>query len=431
MNKRGMSQIVTTIILILLILVVIGGIWTIVNNFILKNSGKINSDSFTLSLTLRSAKINYTTGISEVRVRRNVGEGNLVGIKFIVEDKKNSDIFEERFDNFPELAERTFMLNLSLSSILNLVEIHKISIAPIFSTGEEESGLGGGGTGKEQIGSIAGSIGELNSNINLTIVEEENRPPSCESDADCPNDYLIPDTKSCDALFKNVVQYKKDYFCATGGISYCDSTNIQIAIESCSTGTICYDGTCIQDIKICTNESECGVDGWSGIPGCHSILNATVQDYKDYSCIDSACKVEIISKIRRNCSEEEICFNGECFIPLECTSNNDCDFGEICEDGECVNEEAILVGSIRSAWPFGIGEYFDSYDLPSDEQTIVPGHYLIFPGSNENACLQIQNFYAPSFEGAIPYIKLNVKKSNLSGSEEFQVWETNYGCSLI
>lgn len=428
MNKRGMSQIVTTIILILLILVVIGGIWAIVNNFILKNSGKINSDSFTLSLTLRSAKINYTTGLAEVRVRRNVGEGNLVGIKFIVEDKRNSDIFEERFDNFPELAERTFMLNLSTSSILNLVEVHKISIAPIFSLGTNEVGIS---PGKDQIGSIAGSIGGLNSNLNLTIIKEDNLPPTCEFDSDCPSDYFIPETKTCDSTNTKIMQYKKDYFCATGGISYCDSTNVQVALEICPSGTVCYDGICKEDLQQCSQESDCGIDGWTGILSCHSTQNATVQNYKDYSCVNSVCQVDVSQRIRKTCEVGEICFNGECFIPLECTTNNDCDFGEVCKDGKCIQETPILVGTIRSVWPFGIGEYFDSYDLPKEEQSVISGNYLIFPGSNENRCLQIQTFYAPDFEGSISYIRLSEPKSNLSDANQFQIWETNYGCSLI
>ena len=117
-NRRGLSQVVTTLVLILLILAAIGGIWVAASNFIKSGSEEIDINKFTLGLALKKAVVEYDTasskyGTAEVRVARNSGEGELTSIKFIVEDDKSSEVYEEFFNSFPVLAERTFILNLS------------------------------------------------------------------------------------------------------------------------------------------------------------------------------------------------------------------------------------------------------------------------------------------------------------------------------
>lgn len=435
MGKRGLSQIVTTIILILLILVAIGGIWAIVNNLIVKNSSKISTDSLTLSLSLKSAKIDYTTGLADVRVRRNTGAGNLVGIKFIAEDKRNSDVFEERFTSFPELAERTFTINLSQSQILDLPEIYKISIAPIFLVGGEAGSSGATGSGSEQIGSVSGTITGLNEGVNVTINDPQNNDITCSSDNDCPTDYLISGTEVCDDSGTKVMQYKKDYYCVTGGFSFCDSNNIKVIVEDCPTGTLCYDGACIEQLKTCTNQTvadDCGTDQWVGTPECSATQNDTIiQDYKTYACNDGNCSSSTTSQIKGICPDGQICHEGQCLTSLECTNNYECDFGEVCKDGSCVPEEMVVNGTIRSVWPYGVGEYFDSFQLPTDPDAVAPGSYVIFPGNQQTSCLRVREFQTATFDGGISYIRVDQVPSNLSDGDDFEVWETNYGCTMI
>jgi hypothetical protein len=70
-----------------------------------------------------------------VTVKRNVGDGEIAGLKFIIDDGENTEVVEVNNFSLEELQERMF--NLSLTDIQNSSKIQKISVAPIF---ELESG---------------------------------------------------------------------------------------------------------------------------------------------------------------------------------------------------------------------------------------------------------------------------------------------------
>jgi len=124
LNKKGLSGVVATVLLVVLILVAIVTIWVVVGNLIDKSVDKISLDSLTLDLEIVSARINFSNGEATIRVRRNTGGGDIVGIKFLVQDTLGSDIFERKFTSFEELEERTFILDLTHTPALsNLREI--------------------------------------------------------------------------------------------------------------------------------------------------------------------------------------------------------------------------------------------------------------------------------------------------------------------
>jgi hypothetical protein len=429
MNKRGLSQVVTTILIILITLVAITTIWVVVNEFVLKGTSKIDLTQFTLDLGIKKAEINYTTGIAEVRVVRNAGEGNLTAIKFIVEDDKNSDIFEEKVTDFEQLAERTFELNLTESDILVLEKIRKISIVPVYISG----------TNVEMLGSVADSRGGLNDDLNITIKQGDTIQIYCEQASDCGTDSYIADTETCTSDLSAVLQYKKVYSCELG---FCLADLIQDIVESCPSGWECYQGACVEAPPQCTNETveqDCGTDGYIGLPTCAQNPERIVQDYAAYSCINETCSQSTTTDTLQECAVGEICNNAECFVPLECASNQDCwdnpDYGPgyVCTDGNCTLEVALTNGTIRSAWPFGVGEYFDSSDLPTDQinATVLVGKYIIFPGSLQAGCLTVKDLVIPTFEGGISYIRLNESKTNITDTDLFEIWETEYICTVV
>ncbi len=426
-NKRGLSQVVTTIILILLIIMAIAGIWVVVDRVILEGTEKINLEQFTIDLKIVSAKINYTSGTAEIKVKRNQGEGNLTGIKFIAEDPQTSEVYEERFERFEPLAQKTFFIDLIVpGSDLIISEIEKISIAPIY--------IGGGKT-TESLGSITDSISGLE-NLNLTGSGEAQEIGNetggqCILDIDCGEDYFIDGTKICNELNDGVLQYEKRFSCILG---FCQEENILTNLESCAQGTICYDGHCITEPIPCTEETveiDCGIDNWIGQMGCQSNPEAIIQNFRTYNCIEGTCQsyTEII--VREECVGEEICYEGECFEALECTDNADCQQGYVCEEGECVVETVMNFGTVRSAWPFGIGEYFDSMDLPINDTINIRFKYIIFPESLETRCLQIKDFVYPTFEGGISYVRLSTSPTNISDGDSYEVWETDYICTTL
>ena len=125
-NKRGLSTVITTLILIALVLVAVGVVWVVVRNILSEQTEEISSGfgSFFLNLEIENVKVT-DTGI-DVRVKRNVGRGELSGIKFIVSDGVDTEVFEEP-TIMGELGVRTFSLAYN-----GLVK--EISIAPVLGS---------------------------------------------------------------------------------------------------------------------------------------------------------------------------------------------------------------------------------------------------------------------------------------------------------
>ena len=143
-NKRGLSGVVATILIILLVLVVLAIVGGVVLNFVKKGANQLSASKYSVRLSISSAKMNYTTGISSVRVARDIGTGDLVGVKFIFEDSKSSEVFDYPVVGFDELEERTFDIFLNTGDlILVLADLQKVSVAPIIilESGEKLIGI--------------------------------------------------------------------------------------------------------------------------------------------------------------------------------------------------------------------------------------------------------------------------------------------------
>jgi flagellin-like protein len=135
-NKKALSEIVATLITILLVIVAMGIVWVVVRDVIQKNSEQISLGKLTLDLQIERVQSNETS--TAVKVKRNVGEGNITGIKFIFDDGKNTEIIE-REGSLNELQEITYHFTLKNVNGSNL---KKVSIAPVFQleSGQEVTG---------------------------------------------------------------------------------------------------------------------------------------------------------------------------------------------------------------------------------------------------------------------------------------------------
>ena len=431
MNKRGLSQIVTTVILIMLILVALGAIWAIVNNLILKTSPKLNTNGLTLDLKIKDVAINYTTGIATVKVYRNSGAGNLTGVKFIVTDAKGSEIFDQPAPNFYELGMRTFSLNLSSRPNLNITGIKSIEIAPLYITGAG---------GAQLIGGITDTVKGISDNINYTITTIQG---TCKKDADCPSGW-IAGTEVCSSDGTSILQKYNNYTCSLLGTCV-SSSPLDLVKESCASPAYCYvNGTtpqCISDVIPCnvsTVSTDCGVSDWTGILMCSNDQLSITQNYVNYTCVNNACQSTTSILNKEACPTGEVCSGGQCFVPVECTTNNDCltnpnyGPGYVCTQGNCTVETPMVNGTIISSWPTGVGEYADSNDLPNNNTAFdIIGYYMIFPGSSQKSCLMIKDFVPPQTSSEVPYVRFNESRTNVTAGDYFEVWQTNYSCSLV
>jgi len=139
-NQKGLSAVVTTLIVILLVLVAVGIMWVVVRNLVQEGAEGIELGKLTLDLEIKAAQIE-NGDVTLVVVRRNPGEGNYIGMNFIFSDGTNSEIIRED-TVLQELEEQTFTFTLTEVSTDDL---ETISVAPIFELS----------SGKESVGNIA------------------------------------------------------------------------------------------------------------------------------------------------------------------------------------------------------------------------------------------------------------------------------------
>ena len=128
-NKRGLSTIVATLLIILLTLVAVGVIWMVVRNVIQSGTEQISLGKITLDLEMKSVSVNVSNNSMEIKVKRNTGSGEFVGLSFIIEDGSNSEVIKENV-SMEELETRNFQL--SNFTKINISRVTKVSIAPIF-----------------------------------------------------------------------------------------------------------------------------------------------------------------------------------------------------------------------------------------------------------------------------------------------------------
>lgn len=106
MNKKGLSQVVTTVLIILIVLAAVVIIWAFVRPTITEAGEQITTDCITLDLRVTNCVNNVTAGTLEVTVRRNAGPGDLTGVRILLADGATHDN-----SSLSELESRTFSLD--------------------------------------------------------------------------------------------------------------------------------------------------------------------------------------------------------------------------------------------------------------------------------------------------------------------------------
>src|SRR3989344_4646349 len=129
-SKRSLSGVVTLVILVLLALIAIGIVSVVFFNIIQRSSSGINPDKFTISLSIvrESVKLEDDGSVT-LKVKRNVGEGDLTSIEFIISN--GTDSYSETIPvSMEELEEQTFNVNKN-NNIQVVSENSTITIVPI------------------------------------------------------------------------------------------------------------------------------------------------------------------------------------------------------------------------------------------------------------------------------------------------------------
>ena len=131
MNKRGLSAIITTLLVVVLVLVAVGIVWGVVRNIITEGVEELELGKLTLSLEINDVQVVGSN--VNVRVKRNPGAGKLSGIKFVISDGVNKKVIDET-DGFilDELGSHVF--TFASADLGSVAFVKEVSIAPIFET---------------------------------------------------------------------------------------------------------------------------------------------------------------------------------------------------------------------------------------------------------------------------------------------------------
>jgi hypothetical protein len=131
MNKRGLSDIVVSVLLILLVLSAIVIIWSFVRPVVLGASKDVRTDDFTTKLEVYPQA--DQNGVIQFSVKRGAGKGNLAGFYVSYQDstgKAVTDNFNYTNISLGELESKSISFNYISAGLVNVT---KISIVPLFN----------------------------------------------------------------------------------------------------------------------------------------------------------------------------------------------------------------------------------------------------------------------------------------------------------
>ena len=184
MNKRGLSDVVTTVIIIALALVAVAVVWVVVQNLISSNSSQIQSSENFLKLKMNIESVQNNSGKLFVLVKRDVGDGNFNAMKFVVIYQNQSSESFVQSASIDQLGLKGFLLNTSGS----IDAVSKVEAYPTLIDS----------TGKQIVSTIYSSF-EVNGAINnANIPSQPSCIPNC-SGKTCGSDGCIGTCGSCNS----------------------------------------------------------------------------------------------------------------------------------------------------------------------------------------------------------------------------------------
>lgn len=358
MKKRGLSTVVTSLILILLVLVALGIVWVVVKNILSQNTDDITTGKFTVNMKIKSVSVDTSVNNISMNIQRTTGQGNLEGFQFIVTNGTLTEVIRIP-TNLKEIEEGVFELNLSM----NASSVEKIVVVPYYKT---SSGKDSFGINKKEY-FFKGNEGCQVVSFYIDV----------DSDGEGNNTVLA--NISCNSPAPNYVQNNLD----------CGDNDALIntgATEQCSDG---IDNDC--DNLIDGADSECGaVNYYCDVDG-DLYYNSTISG----TCLGSGCEPPNCQLTQgMDCNDGDNSVNpGE--IELCDLIDNNCD-GQIDEGGVC----DISTGLV-SHWKFDT----ENLGVTPDEQGVSDGVPLFGTTLNPTGGYNGQGAY--NFDGINDFIDIS------------------------
>jgi len=127
MEKRGVSDIITTVLLILIVLAAIGIVWAIISNFLGSSTEQIDLGAGFSQLEIVDNSIKYLPSDAiQLKVKRDSNPGNITGLRVIVESENGNT---QSYDiDVPIKELETKIIDVPLQG--KIQNVSKVSIAP-------------------------------------------------------------------------------------------------------------------------------------------------------------------------------------------------------------------------------------------------------------------------------------------------------------
>lgn len=161
--KKGLSDIVTAILIILLVLVAIGIIWAFLRPVISEGAGQVEgiADVYSTILTIesQSAQLDETTQTVSFVVSRGSGTGSIAGITSIIEDGSGNTKSFRNETVLGSLDSRRIYVHYGSSGLGKPVSV---AVVPMFGTSSGQERLGSE-SNKVSVSTSTGGGGECTS----------------------------------------------------------------------------------------------------------------------------------------------------------------------------------------------------------------------------------------------------------------------------
>ncbi|MBU0957738.1 MAG: hypothetical protein KKF56_02915 [Nanoarchaeota archaeon] len=136
MNKRGISAVVTTVLIILISIAAIILVWYLYKSFIGDSLHKLAPDLLTVDMKIQAVVVNGGRDITGVVVERDAGKGSVVGMKIILGDAENNNVISID-EGISTLERKSFDIDPVISN-----DNYIVSIAPVVLSAEGKPVVG-------------------------------------------------------------------------------------------------------------------------------------------------------------------------------------------------------------------------------------------------------------------------------------------------
>ena len=98
-QKKGLSAVVTTLLIILLVLVAVGIIWVVVRNVVQEGAEQIDVSARCTAVDLRAVGVVETSaGVYDITLQRRAGGDDIAGVKIVIlADTASSGVLPDLF----------------------------------------------------------------------------------------------------------------------------------------------------------------------------------------------------------------------------------------------------------------------------------------------------------------------------------------------